>query len=82
MPEQLVYQRVGTNVQFLAMDGSRGDLGTTIFERFLFGDEMRTMEEIAQAYNVHKTTLSRRQGSFPRQLMQPRARFQIDIPLQ
>ena len=82
LPEQLLYQQVGTNVQFLAMDGSRGDLGTAIFERFPFGDEMRTMEEIVQACNVHKRTLSRRRGSFPRQLMQPRARFQLDIPLQ
>lgn len=79
--DQLVFRRVGTNVEFLSMDGSRGDLGPAILEHFPFGDNMLTMREIVEACNVHETTSSSRRGVFPRELTHPRARFELHIRL-
>ena len=80
-PDQLVFCRRGTNVEFVTMDGSKGDLGPAILERFPFGDDVLTMEEIVHACNVHATTSYSRRESFPVNLMKPRARFQLHVEL-
>ena len=43
--DQLLFCQVGTNVEFLAMDGSQGDLGPAILDCFPFGDNMLTKKE-------------------------------------